>query len=87
MHNCLLIPEIVTQVCFDLYDPNTREDDRYGGMDVEYPGTLAALAMTCKVIYEPALDVLWSSLVSVAPLLLTMPPDLWVARTVENQVF
>jgi len=36
-------------------------------MDVEYPGTLAALAMTCKVIYEPALDVLWSSLVSRTP--------------------
>jgi hypothetical protein len=87
MHNCLLIPEIVTQVCFNLFDPKTREDPWYEGIDVEYPGTLAALAVTCKVLYEPALDVLWSSLASVAPLLLTMPPDLWEARTVENQVF
>ncbi len=37
---------------------------------------LVALATTCRLLSEHALDVLWKELPSVVPLILTMPSDL-----------
>lgn len=39
--------------------------------------SFTALAQTCQIFREPALDHLWSSLRSLKPLLKVMPPDLW----------
>ncbi len=39
---------------------------------------LAALALTCRSLSEPALDTLWHSIRSLAPLLRTLPEDLCI---------
>jgi hypothetical protein len=66
MHKSLLISEIISGVCSELYSA-------YGS----YPGTLAAFAVTCQAISEPALDVLWHTHESIIPLLRCMSDDLW----------
>ena len=66
MHKSLLIPEIISGVCSELYSAYDS-----------YPGTLAAFAVTCQAISEPALDVLWHTHGSIIPLLRCMSDDLW----------
>lgn len=39
-------------------------------------GDCAALARTCKLFYNEAMDVLWADLQSLLPLVRCMPPDL-----------
>lgn len=70
---CLLIPEVVRNICLNLVHNRTSKS-----ADPQYLGSLAALARTCHTISEPALDVLWHTQNSIAPLLhCTMPSDLW----------
>jgi hypothetical protein len=42
--------------------------------------TLNAVARTCKLFHDPALDLLWCHPVSFVTLLKTMPADLWEIR-------
>ena len=42
-----------------------------------HTSTLAVLARTCRLFSEPALDVLWSHLPSIGPLLRLFPEDKW----------
>jgi hypothetical protein len=81
MHKCLLISEIVTRVCLGL----CCDSDSYYGR--QYAGSLAAFAITCRAISEPALDVLWHTQYSIAPLLRCMSSDLWEERDVDGETF
>ena len=66
MHKSLLVSEIISRVCSELY--STYDS---------YPGTLAAFALTCHGISEPALDILWHTHSSIVPLLKCMSDELW----------
>ena len=61
-HRCPLIPEIVTHIFKNLLD------------DSEY-SSLCQLARTTKSFTEPALDLLWRSQSSLAPLVCCLPDD------------
>ena len=39
--------------------------------------TLTALALTCRLLYDPAMDILWSALESLAPLVQCISSDAW----------
>ncbi|KAF8064880.1 hypothetical protein FPV67DRAFT_1500543, partial [Lyophyllum atratum] len=72
MHHCLNIVEILRLVCdFVYYDDGPKD--------------IAALAATCQAFYNPACDVLWHTLPSLAPLVRCMSADAWqlVNRTVS----
>ncbi|KAF8061744.1 hypothetical protein FPV67DRAFT_294810 [Lyophyllum atratum] len=73
MHPCLKIVEILRLVFAFVYD-------EYRG-----PADMPALAVTCRAFYEPACDVLWQTLPSLAPLVRCMSADTWqmVDRTVS----
>ncbi|KAF8550837.1 hypothetical protein OG21DRAFT_1499517 [Imleria badia] len=74
MHHCLLIPELA------LYIIHFLADDRPAWHDSRYlrnPKDVARLARTCKALAEPALDVLWQTQHSLAPLMMCLPPDVW----------
>ena len=47
-------------------------DSRYGHSSI-----CAALARTCRVLYEPAMDVLWCDLLDLTHLLRCFPDDVW----------
>ena len=66
LHPCLQVPELVDMIF------------RWLGRDPIYgPRTLSSLARTCRWFLEPALDVLWSNLPSVGPLMCVLPADAW----------
>ncbi|KAF8064900.1 hypothetical protein FPV67DRAFT_160321 [Lyophyllum atratum] len=73
MHPCLKIVDILRLVFAFVYD------------DYRGPKDMAALAATCQAFYDPASDVLWSTLPSLAPLVRCMSADTWqkVDRTVS----
>ncbi|KAJ7510984.1 hypothetical protein B0H11DRAFT_1956829 [Mycena galericulata] len=66
MHRALEILEIFLMICSSF-----SSTDR---------SALAALARTCTTFHNPALDVLWSDLNSLSPLLSCMPKDLFDFR-------
>ena len=68
MHRCLLSYEIVVQIA---WQSRVQQDEKQGLRDI------AAVARTCSALYEPAMDVLWHTLYSLAPLVKCLPPDLW----------
>lgn len=61
MHPSLRIPEIVRMICTLL----------------TAPAELAAMARTCNLFSDAALDVLWRRQDSILNLIRCMPPDLW----------
>jgi hypothetical protein len=75
MHRCFLIPEIVQLVC----DSDEFAEDGFE-VQAETRRTLTALALTCRLFHEPALDRLWRHLGSLGPLVKCMPSDLWKVR-------
>lgn len=62
-HRCLLIAEIFDQIVRHVYSSGSGE------------GSVASLAATCKSFHVPAICVLWEKMVSVAPLVETLPPN------------
>jgi hypothetical protein len=70
MHRCLQIPEIVRTIFLWL------ERDW---------STLAALAVTCQAVHDPASDLLWSNLPSLAPLVRCFPCYLLEERVDETR--
>lgn len=42
--------------------------------------TLTALALTCKALYEPAMDISWQHVTNFNRLLRCFPPDTWLAK-------
>ena len=39
-----------------------------------------SLALTCKIFLDYALDALWENMLDIFPLLLTLPPDVYLAQ-------
>jgi hypothetical protein len=66
MHRCLDIPEIVTEI-FSALKMVTRGR--------RYLKTLSSLAVTKQGFSEAALDLLWESQTSLAPLVACLPAD------------
>ncbi|KZT26008.1 hypothetical protein NEOLEDRAFT_1177833 [Neolentinus lepideus HHB14362 ss-1] len=67
MHRCIALPEIQAHIfCYLASDPRGRGRS-----------SLAACARTSKPFAESALDILWSELPSLEPLVRSMPWDLW----------
>ncbi|KAF8066940.1 hypothetical protein FPV67DRAFT_1416743 [Lyophyllum atratum] len=68
VHRCLLVPDIIHLLC------DTIVAARFGNSHLP---TLAVLARTCRLFYEPALDRIWMNLDGIVPLIKCMPSDLW----------
>ncbi|KII83691.1 hypothetical protein PLICRDRAFT_32701 [Plicaturopsis crispa FD-325 SS-3] len=78
MHDCLYISEIVSRVCTELRLGSLAPKAR--GQKGFCFGDIARLARTCHALRDPALDALWHTLPSLAPLVRTLPADLWEER-------
>ncbi|EIW78123.1 hypothetical protein CONPUDRAFT_167198 [Coniophora puteana RWD-64-598 SS2] len=65
MHRCLLILEVISEICLYLSDQDSHR-------------SLASLAQTCHALQDPALDHLWRTLVGFAPLVKCLPNDMWI---------
>ncbi|KAG1841859.1 hypothetical protein C8R48DRAFT_679159 [Suillus tomentosus] len=61
MHQALLVPEVLLEIFAYL---NTIPSKRTSTLKL-----FAALARTCKIFYEPAMDVLWTEIHGLEPLL------------------
>lgn len=70
MHNIWLNQDILRSI-LDVYE------DYKVDQEAERLRTLAALARTCKALYELAMDDLWSVLDDVSPLVKCMPEKAW----------
>jgi hypothetical protein len=66
LQQCVLVPDIVDLICGEV---EKFPSQRYR--------TLKALARTCRLFQESALNRLWCELESLAPLIMCMPEDLW----------
>ncbi|KIJ63295.1 hypothetical protein HYDPIDRAFT_134382 [Hydnomerulius pinastri MD-312] len=91
IHRCLLIPEIVAFICNIIGEPISDEDPWEPSEDTNGPAqrrddvfetrtTLLSLAQSCHALKEPALDVLWSNLGSLEPLVRCLPSRIWRRR-------
>ncbi|KAH9949853.1 hypothetical protein B0H21DRAFT_687827 [Amylocystis lapponica] len=70
---CRLSSETLGRICIYLLN--------YGKTGI---ATLPAFARSCQVFRNPALDVLWHSLPTLAPLIMVMPSDLWIMDTTSK---
>ena len=70
MHPCLRLEEITSLVCAEL--TCDRKDRNF--VDTN---SLLNVALTSKVLLEPALRALWRKQSSLRPLFLLLPEDLW----------
>ncbi|KAG1815820.1 hypothetical protein EV424DRAFT_1325217 [Suillus variegatus] len=59
MHQALLVPEVLLEI-FAYVPPTQTTSTRK---------VLAALARTCKIFHEPAMDLLWTKIDGLEPLL------------------
>jgi len=64
MHPCLSVDEVLRFLARILVASEAK-------------GTTVALACCCKIIEEPALDVLWETQNQLTPLLKCFPRDIW----------
>ncbi|KIJ63279.1 hypothetical protein HYDPIDRAFT_41125 [Hydnomerulius pinastri MD-312] len=76
MHDCFQIPEVVALISskiseevFAFLSPPERAS--------EARVAVLSFARSCRAFKEPALDVLWSKLTSLEPLIRCLPRDLW----------
>ena len=76
MHRCLYISEILQEIF------------EYSATESLAP--LVHLAGTCRLFYEPALDILWRELDDFGPLIKCMPENTWTEEATivgESQTF
>ena len=64
MHEALLVDEIVRRIAEHLFDSNDKSSS-------------LALALCCRSLNDPLLDVLWKSQTDLVTLFKVLPPDLW----------
>lgn len=69
MHHALRLEEILLNIFGQCYSPRPTSRQRASRATAD----LAALARTCRTFKEPALDVLWTELVNLAPLARCLP--------------
>ena len=71
MHDCLKIAEIalmIAQVVLDLHTEDKAKKIGQGGEGYKSMHPLVSMGLTCKVLWDPAMRVLWADLESVKPL-------------------
>lgn len=79
MHRCLQVTEIAFTVAQYVLDLHAAENTAKASEDVSQVHTdrsmhpLVSLGLTCKLLWAPAMDVLWSDLEGVEPLLMCFP--------------
>ena len=82
MHPCWLIPELAIRIiekCAPaVVDGQPWEIYRRG------LGTWCALARTCRVLQEPALNLLWHRQDTLTHLVKCLPQDCWELKTSES---
>lgn len=66
MHRSLQIPEILSEILASI-SPESQKDR----------ASQAAMARTCKLFYEPAMNALWFKINSITPLLKCLPQYTW----------
>jgi len=69
MHRCLNILEIVEAILHHLHSSDETDD-------------MITVALTCHLFSEPALNIIWSTLTGLAPLIRCFPDDVldeWLA--------
>jgi hypothetical protein len=74
MHQCLQIVEIVSLICSNVDNQFPPTPQRCAARNLL---DLAALARTCTMFREPALNTLWREQYSLAPFLNLMPDNLF----------
>ena len=68
MHHCLEVQELFQEIVqYVLEEPSQHGDDRR---------SVASVALACRTFYGGAMDVLWSNLDNLFPLIKCMPKDL-----------
>ncbi|KAH7929860.1 hypothetical protein BV22DRAFT_1001794, partial [Leucogyrophana mollusca] len=96
MHRCLLIQEIVRQIFSEVYYNHGSNEvrDSYNPFFRKRPNRkqarryLAAFARTCRSFQEPALEILWSELDSLGPLVRCFPDHKWsTSYEIEGPIF
>ena len=76
MHRSLLISEVAESIAEYLYD----EDDVWTTNPSGDPCSLLSLALTCRSLCDPALNVLWRDLHSPCPLAFAFQPGVTPVR-------
>ncbi|KAF9460419.1 hypothetical protein BDZ94DRAFT_1266201 [Collybia nuda] len=79
MHRCLEISELLTRIF--LFTTGSRDV-----WPVRGSSTLLALALTCKTFSGPALDILWSFMPGLKPLIPCLPSDAIVRITEKDHI-
>lgn len=83
MHRCLSIPELLDSIAEWLQYSDTLEEcsDLVDGIclppSTPTPNALINFASTCRVFYEPSMNVLWHTLLSLKPLVKCFSQDIW----------
>lgn len=84
MHRCLQIPEILRIILDDIGQPRMPDQSFSQRTNLR---TYAAMAQTCKLFYEPSMDILWTTLHSVDPLMGCLPdPIIKGTSTAQNEL-
>ena len=78
MHRCLEVEDIVILIAREIYDGRWTHS--------EFNSVLASMAVTCRRFYNPAMNVLWSEMFNIMPLLQCMSPDLIVAKPPRDSI-
>jgi hypothetical protein len=70
MHRALLVSDVLLEI-FAYLDPDLS---RHGSVaKLTALAALAALARTCKIFHEPAMNLLWADMYGITPLLGCVP--------------
>lgn len=69
MHHCLRVAEIMAMIMQFMVNGSHRKTRE-----------VLSLLKTCKLFYEPGLDVLWQDLDYLAPLVMCFPEEQWYIK-------
>ncbi|EIW79515.1 hypothetical protein CONPUDRAFT_137854 [Coniophora puteana RWD-64-598 SS2] len=84
MHACLRIPELTTLICSLVVEGDNLQSPLSGGRRRSANICLFALARTCKVLKDPALDALYRDIFCLGDMLRCLPSDLWKIEAKEE---
>ena len=73
--------DVLDEICEALIDCRKYG---YSRMRTE-PDALLSLARTSRLLHEPAVGSIWKRLPSIAPLIYTLPDDLWLETGFEGK--
>ncbi|TCD69592.1 hypothetical protein EIP91_007014 [Steccherinum ochraceum] len=80
MHECLLNLDVTIQVMEHLAEVGSVSRP---GMFITGVRSLAYMARSCQALYEPAMAVLWHTLMDFSPLVMALPSDVYCEEITE----